>query len=133
MRKGITPVIAVILLLLITISMVGFAFVWFSRITQSALAATENRTQTILSQQEQTIRVDNVNAAARQVTIRATGSQSISNSNLKVYVSSILQACAWDAPTLTPGSTITCTFTSACNPGNPLRVTAPGGPDETTC
>ena len=32
MKKGITPVIAIILLLMVTIAMIGFAFIWFSGI-----------------------------------------------------------------------------------------------------
>ncbi len=39
--KGITPVIAVILLIMITISMVGFLFVWFSGFVPSILSQTE--------------------------------------------------------------------------------------------
>ena len=39
--KGITPVIAVILLIMITISMVGFLFVWFSGFVPSILEQTE--------------------------------------------------------------------------------------------
>ncbi len=42
-KKGITPVIATILLLLITISMVGFAFVFFQRTTQTAARSGEEQ------------------------------------------------------------------------------------------
>jgi len=41
--KGITPVIAVILLIMITISMVGFLFVWFSGYMPLILNQTESQ------------------------------------------------------------------------------------------
>jgi flagellin-like protein len=130
--KGITPVIAVILLLLITISMVGFAFVWFSRVTLLAQNATETRLGNVINQQEQTVRIDNV--AGTEVTIRATGAQSIPVSGLQVYVNGAQQTCSsWSGTTLAPGSTITCTLSGACPSGARLRVTSPGNLDETIC
>src|SRR3989338_8298270 len=50
MSKGITPVIAIILLLLITISMVGFAYVFFSRTVSSSGQQIENQTRQLVQQ-----------------------------------------------------------------------------------
>lgn len=133
--KGITPVIAVILLLIITISMVGFAFVWFQRVAFTAQTATESTLQTTLTQQGQTIRIDNVEYSTNKVQIRSIGTQSILNSNLNVYLNGTKQTCAWDSPSLAPGSIITCTFGTGCasGSGTKLRVTSPGNLDEVVC
>jgi flagellin-like protein len=134
--KGITPVIAVILLLLITISMVGFAFVWFQRVAITTTSAVENQTRNILEKQQQVIKIDNIDSSSgtdTKVYIRATGTQSIPNSGLQVYVNGARQTCAWDLPTLNPGSIIKCTFAPVCTSGATLRVTAPGNLDETRC
>lgn len=58
--KGITPVVAIILLLLITISMVGFAFVWFTRIGELTTQQTEEQLQGELTRTGQKIRIESI-------------------------------------------------------------------------
>jgi flagellin-like protein len=50
MQRGITPVIAVILLLLVTIAITGFAFLFFSRIASTSGRQIENETQYFVQQ-----------------------------------------------------------------------------------
>src|SRR3989344_7559884 len=86
--KGITPVIAIILLLLITISMVGFAFVWFQRVAQTATDSADNALDTQLSQQNQKVRIDSTSGTT--IYLRSTGSQSLPASSVALYVNGTL-------------------------------------------
>ncbi len=132
--KGITPVIAIILLLLITISMVGFAFVWFSRVTSSAGAQIENSTLSQLRTQGQRITIENINPSAATVTVRNSGTVSIADTELALYVNNALTACAWAPTSISPGGRTTCDWSgSACASGTTVKVVAPGGQDISTC
>ncbi len=148
--KGITPIIAIILLLLITISMVGFAFVWFTRIAESASAAGSSQLNQTLGQMAQKIRIDNVNGYT--VTIRNIGSQTIQSASLSFYVNNTLRGCdgtldgnidAFNIPVgsvqtcyLCLGLTGSCALSSEktiCASNGRLKITAPAGSDELIC
>jgi len=129
--KGITPVIAIILLLLITISMVGFAWVWFGQVSQRLTTDIENRTFEQINRQEKTIRIDNANGV--NIDIRATGSSIIQISEIQVYVDDIRQTCDWGGLTsVAPAAVETCVI-PACTAGQTIRATSPGGTDEVLC
>ena len=87
--KGITPVIAIILLLMITIAMVGFAFIWFSGIMESMT----NQTGASISeeQRQMAINIQLINAYANPggdvlVSFRNSGSQEIKANELVITV-----------------------------------------------
>ncbi len=132
--KGITPVIAIILLLLITISMVGFAFVWFTRVSELATEQTQNQMQKDLDRQSQKIRIDA--AAGAAVTIRNIGTKSIPKPQIAVFVDNNAKTCdaAWTGD-LAAGVVATCTYTgTACTSGTSVvKVTAPGNSDSVKC
>lgn len=133
--KGITPVIAIILLLLITISMVGFAFVWFTRVSELATQQTQAQLEEQLTQQAQKIRIDAVTSTT--VTVRNSGSQIIPTSRLTFFVAGEVRTCipALSA-NLAIGATVTCTWSGpSCSEGakKPIKVTAPGGSDSVNC
>ncbi|MBI4896476.1 MAG: hypothetical protein HY832_02910 [Candidatus Aenigmarchaeota archaeon] len=91
MKKGISSVVAVILLLAITISLIGFTFFWFSRITQMTANSTE---QQLIEQQHKIYIgvsllsvVNNTEEGSDiKVTLRNTGSQSIRPTDLAFVV-----------------------------------------------
>lgn len=149
--KGITPVIAIILLLLLTISMVGFAFVWFNRITTEAASTVGNEATQQLDRQTGRVIIDAARgtSTANTVTVRNIGSRNINPySELAVFFDGTLQtACAWTnnagvaidrtVGTIAPNAVATCTVTFAdagldCS-GKTARVTAPGNADEMNC
>lgn len=139
MKKGITPVIAIILLLLITISMVGFAFVWFSRVAQTATESTEKQLQTELNKQNKKIAVDNLQlstaTATGCVTLRNVGSVNIPAGEIKLYVDGAVQT-GCDTLALSAGATGSCPITAnKCNSGSNkvVRVTTAGNQDMITC
>lgn len=131
--KGITPVVAVILLLLITISMVGFAFVWFTRIGELTTQQTQQQLQSELDRQAMKIRIDA--APTTSVTIRNIGTQDIPGAQIAVFVDNVAKTCGPALGTLTVGSIATCTYSAGtCAAGTgTVRVTAPGNSDSVKC
>ncbi|MBI4018486.1 MAG: hypothetical protein HY368_02655 [Candidatus Aenigmarchaeota archaeon] len=135
MRKGITPIIAIILLLLITISMVGFAFVWFSRVASISAERAENQTVEQFAAQEKKIRIDN--AKATSVTLRNIGSRAVRISELAAFVDDVSTtlsgAGCTAADAISPGATLSCTLGSSCDNPEKLKITAPGNQDVVIC
>ena len=82
--KGITPVISIILLMLITISMVGFAFVFFGGFTESTSESGESMLSSQVSQAATNFRLDNYNE--NYTVIRNIGSETILISNILFFV-----------------------------------------------
>lgn len=84
--KGITPIIAIILLLLITVSMAGFAFVFLQR----TLEQTANSAQDSLTQQQnqmgQKYSIDNIDNVNDVVTVRNIGSTTGDSSSVILYI-----------------------------------------------
>ncbi|MEK6887418.1 MAG: type IV pilin [Candidatus Aenigmatarchaeota archaeon] len=131
--KGITPVIAIILLLLITISMVGFAFVWFQRVAATATSATDTQLQSQLNQQGQQIKIEG--ASGTTVSFRSNGNAALPAGSVLLFVngsSSTSGSCP--AASAAAGSVFTCTTTvGACSGTSTLRASAPGNSDQMTC
>ena len=129
--KGISAVIAVILLLLITISVVGFAFLFFSRITTTAGQAAENQTQQQLIQFSKQVNIDASNTTS--VTIRSIGTGTIAGGEIQVYVDGSPRTCVPALPNIPPGNVQTCDFTPACPNGQKIRVVSPANSVEVNC
>ncbi len=156
--KGITPVIAIILLLLITISMVGFAFVWFTRVSELATQQTQEQLQKDLERQSQKIRIDVISPGVdasnpMKVVIRNTGSAAIPLKSIVGFKNDVNVDCmtastddpadtkfstAADIVKLNIGSLITCkdgrgATAEKCTTGNKIKITAPGNSDIVAC
>ena len=134
--KGITPVIAIILLLLITISMVGFAFVWFQRVATTATGAADTQLQNQLNQQGKTLAIDNINPVSSIVTLRHTGTVAADTSQAAVYVNNAKVTCTWDTPgSWAPGASRSCTAspTFTCTGNTIISISAPGNKDSAVC
>jgi flagellin-like protein len=133
--KGITPVIAVILLLLITVSMAGFAFVFLQRSLETTTTSTEQSLQEQMNQQRQKVIIDNF--VAGTVYIRQTGTVTIDDiGKIAVYVNGVRVTCGggeWTSP-FTPGSIKACNSASiVCNGNTTIKAVSPGGQDSATC
>lgn len=130
--KGITPVIATIMLLLITISLVGFAYTWFSTIWQGVATSTQNATETQIRTMGQKVVIDN--AASGNIVVRNAGTYNIPWSSMTVYINSVYknvryppavtQDCNWSFSDIAPGGTIR--IDCSCTSGDDVKVTAPG-------
>lgn len=130
--KGITPVVAIILLLLITISMVGFAFVWFSRISQQAGEQVSGELNQTLSQIGQKIRIEGVSGT--DVTLRSTGGSVLPQGSVALLIDGNVHTSGnCPSSSMGPSSVFSCTLDQACSSGSTLRATAPGNFDEVFC
>ncbi len=148
--KGITPVIAIILLLLITISMVGFAFMWFTRMAETASQAGTLQLNQTIGQMSQKVRIDNING--NTLTVRNIGTQAIPSSSLAFYVDNAQKGCDGtldpapndvDSFTLATGETKACYLCNElsgatctafpCPRNKKLKISAPGNDDEVIC
>ncbi|MBI2578152.1 MAG: type IV pilin [Candidatus Aenigmarchaeota archaeon] len=129
-RKGITPVVAIILLLLITVALVGFAFGFFQRVFTTSAQQTQTETQRLTETTGQTFRIEN--AAATSVTIRNTGTSALNTASLSVYVDNVAATCTWSPINITSGSIGSCTLGSSCS-GKQLRVVGISAEDTVAC
>ncbi len=133
--KGITPIIAIILLLLITVSMAGFAFVFLQRTLEQTAESTETGLTGQLNKQEQKFAIDGVNADGGIIYVRHTGSVNSSTDDVSVYINDVLQSCNWGggkpawAPNSPPKGCNVTTFTCPAT----IKITAPGNTDSTSC
>lgn len=87
-RKGITPIIAVILLLMMTIAIAGLAYTWLQRMQTSIQTSSENTTTTLLAGLKVNLKIEGYNTTCYsnlvQVRIygRNAGTESAHNVNL---------------------------------------------------
>jgi len=130
--KGISAVIATILLLLIAIAIIGFAFGFFQRIFTGSSAAVENQTSQITGQSGQVLRIDNVQGTS--LTLRHIGTVPVATASVAFYINNVATTCNFGALTsIAPGSIATCTLATGCTAGQQLRVSTPGFSDTRTC
>ena len=127
--KGITPVIAVILLMLISISMIGFAAIWFTRLAESSQSSVTSGLNSTTSALAKKVRIDNV--AGTSLAVRNVGSQTVAPSELSFYVNNVAVTCNITA--VQPNAIGACTLSSSCASGATMKVSAPGGSDSVTC
>jgi len=87
-RKGITPIISVILLLMMTIAIAGLAYSWLQKMQGSITTSTENRTAELLGGLKIELKVDgyymNCTTGSNLTTfyVRNAGSEAASNARI---------------------------------------------------
>ena len=129
--KGITPIIAIILLLMITIAMVGFAFVWFTEIAEAAQNATSVSMEMQLRQSGTKVRIEAINY--NTIILRNTGNYDLIQSETKVYVNGTIEVTG--CPTslkIPPGGSDTC-ISPLIGGCASIRVSTIGLPDSINC
>jgi flagellin-like protein len=137
--KGISPVIATILLLLITVAIVGIAFSFFSRTTSTTTATVEQQMNQQENQMAKLVVIDAYNATSVTIRSLSTGTVTIGTTELNVYVNGTLRSCNPPLAAFVPQTTTavqTCNFGSApisCTSTTTLIVAAPGNQDQKTC
>ncbi len=131
--KGITPVIAIILLLMITISLVGFTFVWFQRITSSAMNSTQQNLQNQQKQIGTILSIDNIDKTNGKVYVRNSGSFTVDTDSIAVYVNDTeMITCTWSGTSIEPGKVASCTNSTIKSCGT-VKVTSGGSTDMKSC
>ncbi len=99
--NGITPIIAVIVLLILTVSIIGVAFVFFSRTTQQAGEDIGGIAEQQFSKMGVDIRIDS--AVGNKVYIRNTGSVPIANTSVGFYVNDLPVNASSQFASIQPG------------------------------
>jgi len=100
--KGITPVVAVILLLLITISIVGFAMMFFQRVAAQSAEGGEEQLQQQLSQAATQPRIASM--SGDKVYVQNVGNTDLTKASLAFFVDGQKMAVAAGPDTLSPNS-----------------------------
>ncbi len=134
--KGITPVVATILLLLITIVIIGVAMVFFQRTVSGSTGATEEALSSHTSQAAKTMQITNANCVSGTTTVnmRNSGTQSISTGDVSIFIDNILKDCSWIGMPVTAGGSATCTISEAGDSSSKkVKVVSPGNTDIVVC
>ena len=90
-KKGITPIISVILLLMMTIAVAGLAYTWLQGLQGSVQTSTENRTSRMIGNINVELKIDSAELASCGTSVanvsvyfRNTGTEAANN--LQLYV-----------------------------------------------
>ncbi|MFH0832800.1 MAG: archaellin/type IV pilin N-terminal domain-containing protein [Candidatus Aenigmatarchaeota archaeon] len=128
--KGVSPVIATILLLLITISLIGFVFMYMERSVTTTGEQTEEQLKEQIAKFSKGIWIDN--AAAASVVVRNIGSQVVNATEIRLYVNDAAATCSWSSGTIAPSSVATCTLSESCS-GKNVKATGPSNDAKKSC
>ena len=137
--KGVSAVIATILLLLIVIAIVGFAFGFFQRFFGIATSQGTTQLANIQGQTDYSLRVESVSnttEASSTVLIRNLGTQAVSESVLGFFVDGVqktgvsLTGCT---DTIASNAVGSCNVLPPCPVGATLLITTPGMSATYTC
>ena len=131
--KGIEAIIAVILLLLITISVVGFAFLFFSRITTSTSAASENQTTEQINKFAKQVGIES--SSNTTVWVKNVGSATMNGvTELNLYINGAPRTCSPALGVMTPGNVSKCVWSgAACVSGDIIKITSPSNSVQVNC
>ncbi|HLD83512.1 MAG TPA: CARDB domain-containing protein, partial [archaeon] len=131
--KGITPVIAVILLLLITIAIIGFTSVFFQ---QTVTTGGEQAQEAAAGQANKALQTaEIVDVSNGKVTIKNIGTEAISTTNVQIFVDGDPAAITpvGDAENIQPGLTKTFDIAVPLGTGErKITVAVPGNTMEKT-
>ncbi|HLD85700.1 MAG TPA: archaellin/type IV pilin N-terminal domain-containing protein [archaeon] len=131
--KGITPVISIILLLMIAIAIIGFAFYWFTSVSKTAQSETDKALQQTKKQINTAAIIDNIDSVNNQTAIKNIGTETISINELIIYVdNALIASTSCPGTALAAGKTVTCT-NSTINGCSTIRITTIGSGDEKSC
>ena len=132
--KGISAVIATILLLLITVAIIGLAFGFFGRITSTTSTATENQTTEQVNKLNKQISIESASTTA--VWIKNAGTSTINGATeLTVYINGVSRnPCVPALLSMTPLNVSKCSWTgAACVSGDIIKVASPANTVQTVC
>jgi len=89
-RKGITPIISVILLLMMTIAIAGLAYSWLQKMQTSISISTENKTTELLGGMKMDLKIDgyflNCSTASNLTMFYVRNAGADTSTNLRLYV-----------------------------------------------
>lgn len=86
MRKGITPVIAMILLILIVVALGGVFAAWTTRTWETLGERGEEQIETVTEQLQKSITIDTIDCLNGVIYVRNMGTWDIEQSEISVYL-----------------------------------------------
>ncbi len=97
--KGITPVIATILLVLIVVALGGVFAAWTSRVASTTTEAGTKQVETVTGQLGKSISIDSVICTANGIIyVRNSGSDPVNCSDMSLYIDGALRTKVCDLP-----------------------------------
>lgn len=140
-KKGVSPVIATILMVMITVGLVAFSYTWFINMGESAKKATETSLGTITSAQQQRVSFDvqpYQEGGDVKFIMYGAGTESVNLSKVKTYENDRVPV-GWNGVAI--GSISACSATGnlasgdrcgakvtwTCSPGDGLTLVSPAG------
>ena len=122
--KGVSAVIVMILILLISVALTGLGYLFFTEVlTSVTTAGEESISQSVTSMLSQ-MRIESVSAASNNIYIRNTGKVNLTD--FTVYINDGLVVPSTPLPSLAPGSVGTIGMPSLSG-GDIVKVTAAQG------
>jgi len=128
MKKGITPVIAMILLVLIVVALGGVFAAWTTRSWEQLGETGEQQIEQVSEQLQMSIAIDTVQCANPGIIyVRNAGSVEITCAEMTLYVDDVLTAKTCTTDPLPSGVVTDLTTLVDLSSGGPtVRVTVPG-------
>ena len=141
MRKGITPVIAMILLILIVVALGGVFAAWTTRTWETMAEFGEESIETVTGRLEKSISIDGLYcegaAGSDIVYIRNTGAADYPASEVSVYIDDQLEAAGdltYGQATIAAGTVVDVTFDATdLSSGQEVKVTVSGNSATRKC
>ena len=107
-QKGITPIIAIVLLLLITIVIIGIAFTWLTAIQQSTQDETGTAFETQTDRMQTLFRIEGM--SGNQIYLRNSGSTTIRKADIDVFYNNKIDEENLELEDIPPGKVGTLTI-----------------------
>ncbi|MBI5697590.1 MAG: hypothetical protein HZC29_03665 [Thaumarchaeota archaeon] len=123
MPKGITPVISIVLLLMITVVLIGAAFLFFTKVFQTSSKAGEEQTEQMTEQAAVLFKLDSIDTNNDVIYLRNTGTAPITN--LTIYVNNQQTDSIYS--TIQPGQTGSVQLAASMQEGtNKIKIASTG-------
>ena len=119
-RKGLSPIISIVLLLLVTITIFGFIAFFIFDTTKNIKEETETSISNEFKKQYTKIKIENVNE--KGVLIRNTGSQDILKDELRIFINETEINATADNDVIKPNSFVTFSFDESISEGELLMI-----------
>ena len=140
MRKGITPVIAMILLILIVVALGGVFAAWTTRTWEDIQESGSEQIGQISGQLKKSITIDNVNCDGTMIYVKNTGAANITAEEVGIYVADTLYTNETSGVIFSPSNiiqpnkilTVNMTGASIDFNGNKIKVSVGAGIQDTS-
>ena len=129
--RGMSSIVAVVLLVIITVALVGVVATNFQSLTQSSAQQAQQQTEATSQRLTQTVRIES--ASGTELVVRSTGTTTVQTSKLAVFIDSVLTGCTWDVAEMEQDELAICVYAAPCAPDSEVKVISPGNVHTAKC